>query len=1109
MSFLQISNFIHKTKKIGVALAIASTGFVSAFAQQTSTPFLRYPAISPDGQTVAFSFQGDIWSVPVLGGQATRLTIHEAYEFNPHFSPDGKQIAFQGNRYGNDDVFVMETVGSMPMRLTYRSSGDNLAGWTNDNSLLFTSRRDFAQAEWAHEIHKISATGGTPERYFDALGYTPSMSPDGRFVAYIQGYNKPERKNYRGSANRDMYLYDTKTKKYTQLTTFAGNDMHPDWSDSRNLFFISEADGSYNLYKINLTEEGTINGTTQQLTTFKDDGVRHFDVSKDGKTIVLEQGTGVFKLDVDSKKIEPLNVNVTYDYRFDPIERKTYNNRLQEYSVSPNGKLVTFAVRGEVFLMENDKENKRTVRLTNSAFRDQEVNFLNDSTVLFISDREGQKDIFMVNSADAKKNGLFETLKYKTTRLTETKEHEKNLTVSPDGKKISFTRSNQLIIADINYDGKNLKISNEKTILEGWNSANGLVWSPDSKWLAYSQEDLYFNEEVYIAAADGSKKPVNISYHPRIDNQPFWSKDGSKLGFISQRNNGDADVWFVWLNKTDWQKTKSDWEEKVNYGDEPNKEETNRSSSKKDDDKDKKDEKKKEVKPIQIDFDRIHERLVQVTSMQGNESDLVISDDGETFYFVTNRGGWSASTDDQDLYSVKWNGDERKPITQGNTNPYGVSMTPDGKELFYVARGGSLFKVPVASGKAEGLPFSARMEIDYEKEREGIFTEVWSLINERFYDPKFHGENWQELGKKYRSWTQKASSERDFQAMMNLMLGELNASHMGYYAPNRAETQRERTGLLGTEIIMTKEGAKVMRVIPNSPANKEFSKIMVGDIITSVDGQEVKMTENFYNFFADKSDIRTVLGVKNAKGETREVVIRPVLSLSNELYNEWVMERQKLTEKYSNGKLGYIHIQGMNWESFERFERELAASGEGKEGLVIDVRFNGGGWTTDYLMAILTTKQHAYTVPRGATDDLEKNQKSFSDYYPYGERLPFPVWTKPSIALCNANSYSNAEIFSYAYKTLGLGTLVGQPTFGAVISTGGASLVDGSFVRLPFRGWYVKGSGTNMENNGAQPDVLVENSPNAKANNEDEQLQKSVEILLKQIAEKKTDSGKP
>ena len=1098
MPFLQILN---RTKKLSLALAIACTGFVSSnsFAQQAEKPFLRYPAISPDGQTVAFSFQGDIWSVPVAGGKATRLTIHEAYEFNPHFSPDGKQIAFQGDRYGNDDIFVMETVGSMPVRLTYRSSTDNLGGWTSDNSLLFTSRRDFAQAEWAQEIHKVSANGGTPERYLDALGYTPSMSPDGRFVAYVQGYNKPERKNYRGSANRDLYLYDTKTKKYTKLTTFAGNDMHPDWSDSRNLFFISEADGSYNLYKINLTDEGTINGTTQRLTSFKDDGVRHFDVSRDGKTIVLEQGTGVFKLDVDSKKITPLEVSVTYDYRFDPIERKTYSNRLQEYAVSPNGKLATIGVRGELFLIENDKENKRTVRLTNSPFRDQEADFLNDSTVIFISDREGQKDIFMVNSADAKKNGLFETLKYKTTRLTETAAHEDNLNVAPNGKKPSFTRSNQLIVADI--DGKTGKISNEKVILEGWNAASGLQWSPDSKWLAYSREDLNFNAEVYITAADGSKEPVNISYHPRIDSEPFWSKDGSKLGFISERNNGDADVWFVWLNKKDWQKTKSDWDEKVNYDEDEPKEE-------KKDDKDKKDDKKKEIEPITIDFDRIHERLVQVTMMNGNESDLVISDDGETFYFVTNRGGWTASTDDQDLYSIKWNGDERKAITQGGTTPYGVSLSPDGKELFYVARGGSLFKVPTATSKPESLPFSARMEINYLQEREGIFNEVWSLINERFYDPKFHGENWEELGKKYRDWTEKASSERDFQEMMNLMLGELNASHMGYYAGDRAETQRERTGLLGTEITMTKEGAKVMRVIPNSPADKEFSKINVGDIITSVDGQQVKENENFYNLFADKSDIRTVLGVKNSKGETREVVIRPVASLSDELYEEWVRERQKLTEKYSNGKLGYIHIEGMNWQSFERFERELAAQGAGKEGLVIDVRFNGGGWTTDYLMAILTTRQHAYTVPRGATDDL-KNQKDFSNYYPYGERLPFPVWTKPSITMCNSNSYSNAEIFAHAYKTLGLGTVVGQPTFGAVISTGAGRLIDDSYVRLPFRGWYVKGSGTNMENNGAQPDILVENSPNAKAQGEDEQLQKAVEVLLKQIEEKKTTNGKP
>jgi C-terminal processing protease CtpA/Prc len=217
------------------------------------------------------------------------------------------------------------------------------------------------------------------------------------------------------------------------------------------------------------------------------------------------------------------------------------------------------------------------------------------------------------------------------------------------------------------------------------------------------------------------------------------------------------------------------------------------------------------------------------------------------------------------------------------------------------------------------------------------------------------------------------------------------------------------------------------------------------------------------------------------------------------LYEDWVKERKALTEKYSNGQLGYIHIQGMNWPSFERFQRELTASGLGKKGIVIDVRFNGGGWTTDMLMAVLNVKQHSYTVPRGAADNLEKENKSFKEHYPYGERLPFPALTKPSIALCNQNSYSNAEIFSHAYKALDLGTLVGQPTFGAVISTGGYGLMDGSYIRMPFRAWYVKESGLNMEHGPAIPDILVENAPDSKAKGEDEQLKRAVDELLKQI----------
>jgi Tol biopolymer transport system component/C-terminal processing protease CtpA/Prc len=1069
-----------------VSASLLALGLSLGATAQKSDALLRYPDLSPDGKQVAFSYQGDIWTVPVEGGRAFRLTIHEGYESMPRFSPDGKQIAFNSDRFGNEDIFVMAAEGGFPQRLTYHTSNDILGGWTNDGRLIFSSRRDYAQAEWGAEFHTVSVQGGTPERFLDAIGYTPAVSADGRLVAYVQGYNNPERKRYRGSANREIFVFDTKTKTYTQITSFAGNDMHPQWAGN-TLFFISERDESYNLFRLTF-EDGKPKGEPQQLTQLKDDGVRHFGLDAKGTKAVIEQGTKILILDLETKKSEPIAVVLTQDYRFDPVEAKTYSRGLQQYQLSPNGKYYAFTIRGEIFLSEAHKEKSQTVRLTQHAFYEREPTWLNDSTLLFISDREnGQNDIFLLRSADKNQPHLFKTLKREILRLTHSDEDETNLSVSPNGKKIAFVRGRgTLVTADIDAKGK---ISNEKILLNGWATPSGLAWSPDSKWLAYSLEDLYFNEEIYIHAADNSQKPVNVSYHPKRDYNPVWSKDGSKLGFLSMRNNGDADVWFVWLRKKDWDKTKQDW---LEYDPEEAKKEP-----KKDE---KKDDKKENVEPIVIDFENLHHRLVQVTSLPAGESDLQISPDGETFYFVTNRQGRAGSySADQDLYSIKWDGKERKNLTSNNTKPYAVSLSADGKYLYYAKDDGMLFRVESNGGTPENMPFAAHLTIDFEKEKEQIFGHVWKLLDQNFYDPEFHGQDWKKQAQKYKPWAMLASTERDFKDVINLMLGELNASHMGYYNTDRADRQKQKMGLIGAEVRPLKEGVEIVRVIPNSPADREESKLAKGDVILSVDGEKIEAKQNFYALFANKTEeSKVVLEVKDAKGNLRQVILRPASSLRTELYEEWVAERKALTEKYSKGRLGYIHIEGMNWESFERFERELAASGEGKEGIVIDVRFNGGGWTTDYLMAVLTVKQHAYTIPRGATESF-KNHKQFENYYPYGERLPFAAWVKPSITLCNEHSYSNAEIFVHAYKENKLGKVVGMPTFGAVISTGSASLIDGSLVRLPFRAWFVKSSGKNMENSGAEPDIILQNSPDGKAKGEDEQLKKAVEELLKDI----------
>ena len=1042
-------------------------------AQSDNPDLLRTPAISPDGSQVAFSYQGDIWRMQIDGSDPRRLTIHEAYEANPVWSPDGAWIAFSGGRYGNNDVYAIAAGGGIPNRLTYHSAGDMAYSWENDQ-ILFTTSRAFRQVERDPEIYRVAPGGGTPERLLDAVGNMPALSPDGRYIAFTRGSCRVAREQYSGPADKEIWLYDTENKAYTRITDNEVNDYMPRWADNNTLVYISAASGRYNLVKQGI-DQGRKSGELQAVTQFTEDGVRHFDVV--ATRYVFERKTGIYSMQ-EGQQPKMIQVDLRTDYRFDPAERKTFTNGIDQYAISPNGKYIAMEIRGEIFVRENDEEKKRSVNLSNHPYRDQDPQWLNDSTLLFISDRDGNKDIYMARSGDPNKTALFKTLKVSVEKVTDSKGHEMSLKVSPDGKKVAYrVGRGQLLVADVDEKGK---LSNRKTLLDGWATPSGIAWSPDSRWLAYSLSDLNFNSEIYIHAADNSKKPVNVSMHPKGDYSPYWSEKGDKLAFSSSRNNGgDADIWFVWLTEEDYEKTKRDREEGYYFDAEER------------DEKKEEDEngKKKEVEPIQIDFKRIYDRQAQVTSLPGDEGSVLISEDGETFYFTTSTGLDEGS----DLYSIKWDGTEIKQLTKGGTRPGNLSLYDE--EVYYQSKG-SLAKLK--GDKTTRLPHSAVMTIDHAMERNQIFEEAWGALNEGFYDPEFHGRDWEGLKKKYKPWTLAASTTQDFRYMFNIMLGQLNASHMGLYGSDPEKTQRESTGRLGIEVKPARGGVEIVHVVPNTPADKNKSKLNPGELITSVNGQPIEANTNFNALFNEETDNQVLLTVRNGRDE-REVVIRPSSSISTDLYEEWVRERQRLTETYSGGRLGYIHIRGMNMPSFERFERELMASGLGKEGIVIDVRFNGGGWTTDYLMTVLNVRQHAYTIPRGAAQSLEKENAKFRSYYPFSERLPLTSWTKPSVAMCNETSYSNAEIFSHAYKTLDIGTLVGKPTFGAVISTGGFSLMDGSFVRMPFRAWYVKATGENMEHGPAVPDVIVDNAPDSKAKGEDPQLKKAVDVLLNQI----------
>ena len=1066
-------------KKFQFILILFTCVNLSANAQ----PIIRYPALSPDGKSIAYSYQGDIWVAGIDGTHPERLTIHEAYEYEPHWSPDGQQLVFIGNRYGNDDLFVVDRQGKSVRRLTFHSAADREPAWGKDGQIYFTTNRDFASVEWESEIHTIPSGGGTPMRRLDALGYQPQLSPDGQMIAFERGSCRITREDYHGPANRDIWIYHIPTKTYHQITTFDGQDILPAWGKNNQLYWLSASSGRYNLHSVMINNDGTA-GTTKKITNFKDTGIRYFDVGM-ADVGVVERGNEILRVDLIQGKTTPIRIDVTGDDRFDPVVEQSFNNSAQEYAVSPNGKMMALTIHGDIFIKAVDKDISRTTQITHHPYRDRNPVWVNDSLLFFLSDRDGNYELYSARSSDVNQPNPFLSVKHEVRRILQTQVDETELIISPDHQKLAIVQGRgKLVVMDVDSTGQ---LSHEVVLQDGWDTPGGIAWSPDSRWLAYALSDLDFNSEVYIQPVDNHRKPVNVSMHPRDDGQPVWSPDGSKLGFLSIRNNGDNDVWFAWLRKEDWEKSKPDWE-----GDKENELFADK--------KDKKKESEQSKDSLIMDLDDIYERLVQVTHFPGNEGDLNITKDGETFLFTTNNGGRAGSEGDPELLSVKWDGSDQKTVLS-NGRIWSVQPGPNDDYLYYFGMPGGVSRLKLPDGKPERLPFNAKMSIDVAAEREQVFEEAWKTLDLGFYDPKFHGYDWDALKKKYKPWALAASTKQDFIYLFNEMLGQLNSSHMGLFGSTPEETQREVTGKLGAEVKPVASGVEVMHVIPNTPAAKEDHALQPGDVIMAVNEQPVNASNNFYRLLANTANERTLLTVRSPAGDNREVILRPANSINTELYEEWVQQRKDLTARYSGGKLGYIHIQGMNWPSFERFERELMASGNGKEGVVIDVRYNGGGWTTDMLMAVLNVRQHAYTIPRGAAADLKKENTKFRNHYPFSERLPLSAWTKPSIAMCNESSYSNAEIFSHAYKTLGIGKLVGKATFGAVISTGGYGLMDGSFVRLPFRAWYVKATGENMEHGPAVPDIQVENDPEYKVG-DDQQLKAAVDELLKEINSK-------
>jgi tricorn protease len=1093
----------------------------------------NHPALSPDGKLLAFDWHGDIWVVPSTGGTATALTAHPSRDRQPHFSPDGQQIAFISEREGTPQVFVMPSTGGTPKQITFHTAGFTLAGWAPDGKhVLVSSQRDHF---WRHaqRFFLVNTTERTGEELlFDDYGDNGQLSADGRKLLFTREGTQWWRKNYHGSQASQVWMYDRDSKVYTQLINEKHGGLWPLWKPDGTGFYYVGGAKSFNLFSADATGKNS-----QQLTRFADDSVVMPCISRDGSTLAFRHLFDLYIWRPNQNKGEPQKLTITRsdDHPVDRIERRTLRSATAA-TFTNDGLEIALVAGGDVWVM--DTELREPVALTRTPSDESEPIFTPDGQSLyFISEASGASEIWKATRTEPTKFWWLNT-KFKLEKLTSDGEVKSGLSFSPDGKLLAYLRGR----GDLWVSG--LDGQNARKVIAGWNQPD-YDWSPDSKWLVYAQYDNDFNRDIWLQPLDGSKPRFNLSRHPYNDGDPVWSPDGKAIAFTGEREDKKVDLFYVFLRpEEDEQSTRDRTLEKAL-------EKMNRSRptapAKKPEAKDEAKDKPAEVAPapvalrprapdVVIDFDKIHDRIRRVSIPDSTERNLFWAPDGKRLAFEATVGGARGTyyIDIGDVPTPKQlssqTGANPKWLKSGqivwlaNGLPASISAPAGRTSSPTVSAPAGLglgLRRPTAPAPSEPTPsassvapadsgyrFTALQEFDLGQRYAAAFDVAWRTMRDNYYDEKLGNRDWNAVRAKYAPLASQCPDTDALGTVINLMLGELNGSHLGFFSQVPASLARSRpTPAVDPEATATKwtpqtvhlgvrfvdsfagPGLRVRDVLAGGPAAQKKSRLQAGDTILSIDGKPVSLRIDLTTVLNGPVSREVTLQVKDDKGAERTVSIRPITYVIARrlLYDHWLEHNRQLVSDASKGTLGYLHISAMDTPSLNRFFEELYRAGAGKDGLVIDVRENGGGSTADHLLTALTQPVHAIAVPRGGGPG-----------YPQ-DRTIYATWNKPIVVLCNQNSYSNAEIFSHAIKTLKRGQLVGIPTAGGVISTGGTMIMDVGFLRMPFRGWYLVNDGQDMELNGAVPDHKLWIAPGLLPAGTDPQIAKAVEVLLTDV----------
>ncbi len=1052
--------FLGNTMKFRPLLMILLAGCAVAAARNGSADGegikrTRYPALSPDGKTLAFGYQGDLWTVPASGGRAERLTSHLARDIQPVWSPDGKSVLFSSNRYGNNDLFLISADGGTPRRMTYHSASEAPASFSPDGKwILF-----YGTAYGSMDLYRMPASGGEPVRLtwdlFEREFYG-NVSPDGQWIAYNHNASPGawRRRGYEGSQNADIWLarFTAPVSEPKRITTNLGNDFAPLFSrDGKRLYYVSDRKGASGSPQVNLWSMDLAGGAQKQLTFHEADGVRIPSYAPKAEKIAYEYGSQIWLLDLKSGRSAPVAIEARPDDRRNTTVERTASSNPTEYTVSPDGKKIALILRGDLFVMPATGGQARPL-ITRSS-RESHVTWMPDSkSVLFVTDVNGQKDLRTVEITGQNEKPLLGP-------NVETPEDETSPLVSPDGKLVAFHRGERaLAVVPITGGAPVATIAGSfLDVSRGYSPE--FSWSPDSKWLAFAQVGAQLDKAVYVASLADSQ-PKKVTRFFREAGTPRWSPDGKLIYFTGVAV--DASNLYA-LDFTDEERPTFD-EDALERLDQPGQPGPGPSGP----------------PTVTLNFDGIERHLKRLTAA-GGISDAILAGGGRLFIVDTATGIGTLPPNARDATPT--------PLVEGAG---GVEVTSDGRAIFFLAAGqiNSLF-LPTRERRAS--PFTATLTINAQEENRQVFSEAWWLMDRYFYSDKLNSVDWKAVRTKYEALLPYVPYKDDFYDMMAEMVQELRGSHLGATAGTTDYTADtpSATGYLGIEpdwAVLDREGRiRVGRVTENSPAENKWSRLNVGDYILAVDGRLIDAEHPLDMLLDRKVGKKVVLSVNSTPSMdgARQVAIKPITQEAGDdlRYEEWVEARRRQVAQLSGGKVAYLHVREMNTPAELRFKDEFVGEATGKEALLVDVRYNGGGNIAHNLLDILRKKPYVYFQPR--TLGRQVMIDWFGDY----------LWGKPAALLINHDSASNSEMMAEGFRALGIGPVVGTPTAGAVIATASWRFMDGGTIRMPATGVY-SAAGEDLDTRGRQPDILVPYDPIASQQGRDPQLEAAIKAVL-------------